>query len=160
NDPLNGSFGNLPNGQPVAPKARSKYFYPGGSIGGPIIKNKMFFWYGMQYYKQDVDNGVYEADVPTAAMRNGDFTDTAYISALNGYGITPTPGGPNYTNGMINPGAIDSNGQILMNVYPLPNIDPRTVVNGQKLGWNYINAQTRFSNMLQEHARVDYNFSD
>jgi len=160
NDPLNGSFGNLPNGQPVAPKARTKYFYPGGSISGPIVKNKLFFWYGMEYYKQDVDNGVYEADVPTAAMRNGDFTDSAYIGALNGYGITGTPGGPSYTNGTVNSGAIDPNGQILMNVYPLPNVDPRLVVNGQKLGWNYINAQTRFSNMLQERARIDYNFSD
>jgi hypothetical protein len=160
NDPLNGSFGNLPNGQPVAPKAKTKYFYPGGNISGPVIKNKMFFFYGMEYYKQDVDNGIYEADVPTAAMRNGDFTDTAYISALNGYGITGTPGGSNYTNGMVNSGAIDPNGQILMNVYPLPNIDPRTIVNGQPLKWNYINAQTRFSNMLQERGRVDYNFSD
>jgi len=160
NDPLNGSFGNLPNGQPVAPKPKTKYFYPGGNIGGPIIKNKLFFFYGMEYYKQDVDNGLYQADVPTAAMRNGDFTDTAYISALNGYGITGTPGGANYTAGMVNPGAIDPNGQRLMNVYPLPNIDPRTIVSGQPVKWNYINAQTRFSNMLQERARIDYNFSD
>ena len=160
NDPLNGSFGNLPNGQPVAPKARTKYFYPGGNISGPIIKNKLFFFYGMEYYKQDVDNGVYEAAVPTLAMRHGDFTDTAYISALNGYGISAPAGGPNYTNGVVNPGAIDPNGQILMNVYPLPNVDPRLVVNGQKLGYNYINAQTRFSNMLQERGRVDYNISD
>ncbi|HKW19613.1 MAG TPA: carboxypeptidase-like regulatory domain-containing protein [Terriglobales bacterium] len=161
NDPLNGSFGNLPNGQPVAPKARTKYFYPGGNISGPIIKNKLFFFYGMEYYKQDVNNGVYEAAVPTLAMRNGDFTDTAYISALNGSGIsTPATKGTNYTNGVVNPGAIDPNGQKLMNVYPLPNVDPRLVVNGQKLGWNYINAQTRFSNMLQERGRIDYNISD
>lgn len=160
NDPLNGSFGNLPDGQPVAPKARTKYFYPGGNLSGPIIKDKLFFFYGMEYYKQDVDNGIYEAAVPTLAMRNGDFTDTAYIGALNGFGISTPAAGPNYTNGVVNPGAIDPNGQILMNVYPLPNIDPRTVVNGQKLGWNYINAQTRFSNMLQERVRIDYNISD
>jgi hypothetical protein len=160
NDPLNGSFGNLPNGQPVAPKARTKYFYPGGNISGPIIKNKLFFFYGMEYYKQDVDNGVYEAAVPTLAMRHGDFTDTAYISALNGSAISKPAGGANYTNGVVSPGAIDPNGQALMNVYPLPNVDPRLIVNKQKLGYNYINAQTRFSNMLQERGRVDYNISD
>src|SRR5262249_15886494 len=60
-----------------------------------------------------------------------------------------------FANGGINP-----NGQILTGVYPLPNIDPTTLVNGQKLGYNYVNAQTRFSNMLQERGRVDYNFSD
>jgi len=231
NDPLNGSFGLLPNGQPVAPKARTKYFYPGGNIGGPIIKNKLFFFYGMEYYKQDVDNGVYEADVPTAAMRAGDpnaflalrsspvngngcnyFTDVqdttkpagqqwsaqrgtenCYVSDLNGYGISTVAGnmgGQTLTGGILvaNPppstlvnyvlhtfpdgstqylptgvlsnGAADPNGMILAGVYPLPNVDPTLIVNGQKLGYNYVNAQTRFSNMLQERGRIDYNFSD
>jgi hypothetical protein len=187
NDPLNGSFGNLPNGQPVAPKARTKYFYPGGNIGGPIIKNKLFFFYGMEYYKQDVDNGVYEAVVPTQNMRNGIFntlrsqpvnnggcpdtnpansavpgfpTENCYISDLNGSDIRAVPNGTYYTNGVVNAGAVDPNGLALMNVYPLNNVDPSLVVNGQKLGWNYVNAQTRFSNMLQERGRIDYNFSD
>jgi hypothetical protein len=229
NDPLNGSFGNLPNGKPVAPKAETKYFYPGGNIGGPIIKNKLFFFYGMEYYKQDVDNGVYEANVPTLAMRQGDpngfldlrsnpvngngcgyitenfdptkpavqqytgtiHTENCYISDLNGYGLTATPGAlsgydpvtgvakapptslvnyvlhtypngttENWPTGVLANGAVDPNGSILMGVYPLPNVDPTLIVNGQRLGWNYINAQTRFSNMLQERGRIDYNFSD
>jgi len=48
NDPLNGSFGNLPNGQPIAPKARTKYFYPGGDLGGRSIIKKKIFLYGME----------------------------------------------------------------------------------------------------------------
>ena len=229
NDPLNGSFGNLPNGQAVAPKARTKYFYPGGNISGPVIKDKLFFFFGMEYYKQDVDNGIYEADVPTAAMRAGDpnafnalrsnpvngngcnyitenfdptkpagqqysankHTENCYVSDLNGYGISTWAGnvgathdsngnpiGPpsslvNYVmhtypdgttqwwpTGVLANGAVTQNGQILAGVYPLPNIDPTTIVNGQELKYNYVNAQTRFSNMLQERGRVDYNFSD
>jgi len=172
-DPLNGSFGKFPNGKAIAPKAQTKYFYPGGNIGGPVVipgtnfnrnRDKMFFFYGMEYYKQDVDNGVYEASVPTAAMRNGDFSQQLngqpYISYLNGWAITGTPTGANWTNGVLNPSAIDPNGQRLMSVYPLDNVNPNLIVNGQKLGWNYVNAQTRFSNMLQERARIDYNFND
>jgi Carboxypeptidase regulatory-like domain len=250
-DPLNGSFGKFPNGKAIAPKAQTKYFYPGGNIGGPVVipgtnfnrnRDKMFFFYGMEYYKQDVDNGVYEASVPTLAMRQGDpnafnalrsnpvngngcnyitqnydptkpagqqysadkHNENCYVSDLNGWAITswagpiaaavdpvtgaPTNGGNpptnlvNYavhvypddgtivngqvfhhqdwwpTTGTLN--YIDPNGMILMNTYPLPNVDPTLTVNGQKLGWNYINAQTRFSNMLQERARIDYNFND
>jgi hypothetical protein len=230
NDPLNGSFGNLPTGQPIAPKAKTKYFYPGGNISGPIIKNKMFFFYGMEYYKQNVDNGIYEAAVPTAAMRSGDpnaflalrsnpvnnlgcgyitegfdptqpvnkqysgvkHTENCYVGDLNGYGIStsagnigpvlnPTTGLPqgppsslvNYVmhtypngvqdwwpTGVLANGAADPNGMRLAGVYPMPNVDPTLMVNGQKLGYNYINAQTRFSNMLQERARIDYNFND
>src|SRR2546423_868240 len=64
-------------------RPESKYFYPGGNIGGPLIipgtnfnhnHDKLFFFFGTEYYKQNVDNGVYHAVVPTAAMRNGDFT--------------------------------------------------------------------------------------
>ena len=42
-----------------------------------------------------------------------------------------------------------------MNTYPLPNVDP--TANG---GVNYINSQTRYSNMFQIRGRVDYNITD
>src|SRR5437588_2345998 len=64
------------------PRPETKYFYPGFQIGGPVIlphsgfnrnRDKMFFFFGTEYYKQDVDNGVYHAVVPTAAMRQGTY---------------------------------------------------------------------------------------
>lgn len=173
NDWLNSHAGNNALGQPIAPKPETKYLYPGFQIGGPVRfphsdfnrnRDKLFFFFGTEYYKQDVNNGIYHAVVPTAAMRNGDFTEQLggknYVSWLNGSSITnlPNNGGPNgnsYTNGVINPGAINPNGQILMNTYPLPNADPR-----YNQGFNYVNSQTRFSNMLQFRGRIDYNISD
>jgi hypothetical protein len=165
NDWLNNHAGFNPLGQQIAPRPETKYFYPGFQIGGPIVfpgtkfnreHNKLFFFFATEYYKQDVDNGIYRAVVPTAAMRQGDFTDTAYISKLNGYAVTGKPGGSKFTNGMINsPNLIDPNGLRLMNSYPLPNADP--IANA---GVNYINGQTRYSNMFQIRARVDYNIND
>src|SRR5690348_14015612 len=114
-------------------RPETKYFYPGGQIGGPVIlphtgfnrgRDKMFFFFGTEYYKQDVDNGVYHAVVPTAAMRQGNFaalaanppnglgcpyytlntdgkdytrhTENCYLSSLNGYAAAGFPGGPNF----------------------------------------------------------------
>ena len=66
------------------PRPEAKYFYPGAQIGGPVIlpgtnfnhnRDKLFFFAAFQYYKQDVDNGVYHAVVPSANMRNGIFND-------------------------------------------------------------------------------------
>jgi carboxypeptidase family protein len=177
NDWLYNAKGSYPNGQQVLPRPKTKYFFPGGNIGGPVLipgtnfnrnRDKMFFFYGMEYYKQDVDNGVYESVVPTLQMRQGNFTEQLngknYISFLNGYAVTglPNGGGPSgnaYSSGVINPSGsgIDPNGLVLMNTYPLPNLDPSL---SASQGFNYVNGQTRFSNMLQERARVDYNFND
>src|SRR5882724_1130864 len=75
-------------------RPETKYFYPGFQIGGPVIlphsgfnrnRDKMFFFFGTEYYKQDVDNGVYHAVVPTADMRNAIFTGLSSNPA-NGLG--------------------------------------------------------------------------
>jgi hypothetical protein len=172
-------------------RPETKYFYPGFQIGGPVIlphtgfnrgRDKMFFFFGTEYYKQDVDNGVYHAVVPSADMRQGNFaklrsnpvnsggcpdTNTAnqsvpgypyencYIHDLNGYAAAGFPTANGFTNGMLT-GTPDPNGQILMNLYPLPNQDPSKPGAG---GFNYANGQTRYSNMLQFRGRVDYNFT-
>jgi hypothetical protein len=177
NDWLYNKKGFYPNGQQILPRPETKYLYPGFQIGGPVIiphtdfnrnRDKLFFFFGTEYYKQNVDNGVYEAVVPTLAMRNGDFSQMLngkpYVSYLNGTGVNnvPSGGGPGKnlfnSNGVISsPSLIDPNGLRLMNTYPLPNLDPS--VPGSQ-GFNYVNGQTRFSNMLQFRGRVDYTISD
>ena len=166
---------NVQTGKPVAPRPETQYFYPGIQIGGPVLfphsdfnhnRDKMFFFFGVQAYRQDVDNGIYQAAVPTQAMRNGDFTATLpdpktgvakpYVSYLNGGSITNVPNANGWTNGKFT-GTPDptGTGPGLMKVYPLDNVDPR-----YSQGFNYVNAQTRYSNMIQYRGRVDYSFSD
>ncbi len=53
----------------------------GGNIGGPIVKNKTFFFYGMEYSRQRNGNGSgarFLAQVPDAAERQGVFSSTLY----------------------------------------------------------------------------------
>src|SRR5262245_61363126 len=58
------------------PLKRNQY---GGTIGGPIAKNKMFFFFGYQGTKDRRSPAATNAIVPTPAMINGDFR--AYASA-------------------------------------------------------------------------------
>lgn len=153
----------------VAPRPESTYWYPGGQIGGPVLipgtgfnknKDKLFFFFATEYYKQSIDYGTYKSDVPTAAMRKGDFSDTAYMSHLNG-GLLNAPLNTNFgTTGGVIPAAMLASkdgkyGQAMINQYPLPTVNP---VGNQ--GWNYIAAFTRDANMTQIRPRVDYSIND
>ncbi len=164
NNWLNNASGVNGAGQMLAPRAPTRYWYPGGNIGGPVYipgksfnknKDKLFFFFAAEYYKQDVDNGIYRSVVPTAQMRAGDFSNTAYIAQLNGSGASSALNSTNYPNGIIPASQIPKYGPALMNIYPLPNANP-----GQNSGNNYINNQTRFSNFEQYRPRIDYSIND
>ena len=54
----------------------------GGNVGGPVIipklyngKNKTFFFFHNSYYRQANANNSYLSSVPTAKMKNGEFTE-------------------------------------------------------------------------------------
>jgi hypothetical protein len=82
----------------------------GGSIGGPIFKNRTFFfgdYEGMRYRTQTVR----QETVPNQAMRDGDFSGFAPIHDLDG---TPFPGN------VIPPGRIDPRATAILQYYPLP----------------------------------------
>ncbi len=72
----------------------------GGTLGGPISKNKLFFFTGYQGTKTRSDPGTSLGFVPNPAMLAGDFTTFAAPACNSGRQITLR--GP-FVNNMINP---------------------------------------------------------
>jgi hypothetical protein len=126
-------------------KPSDAYYYPGANISGPVLlpgginknRDKLFFFVAFEkalQYVQDPLFDIREAVTPTAAMRTGDFSNSAYLASISGpayyASVTPcTPAGSNTslcqgTTGLINPAAIDPNGKILLNALPQPNANP------------------------------------
>ena len=55
--------------------------YFGGNIGGPIQKDKMFFFFSYLAHKTS-QGEFYSPGVPTAAMRGGDFSDLSTLDPI------------------------------------------------------------------------------
>lgn len=160
----------------------------GGAIGGPIRKNKTFFFVdGEQKYQR---RGItFTGLVPTAANRTGDFTDDPYGIARPLSGAAPTngfssiinpnvTGGPNpyfQCDGAGNPLPAAPNGSqpagVNCNKIPSNLINPiaSELINlyplpNANLGvanasYNFVNEPTRALDETKFDIRVDHNFS-
>jgi hypothetical protein len=96
-----------------------RYNQPGATFGGPILHNKLFFFFS---YQDTINPSttVTIHTVPTAAELSGNFAGFAPI-------INPSTGLP-FLNNQITPGLIDSVAQKVLAFWPAPNL-PGTVNN-------------------------------
>jgi hypothetical protein len=171
------------------PAPQTSLFYPQLQLGGPMLpgtklKDKLFFFAASELSQQHVDLLPRKSQVPAeagspgytgAGMAKGDFTDSAYLSALsnasNGWigwpvGAQPCSGkywsnacvsqvgyGSNW--GQMGSGSIDPAGAILLNAIPAANVDP-----AKHGGYNLITDFTVSEPRNQEIIKLDYAISD
>lgn len=152
------------------PQPQNKYYYPGATIGGPVLipgtrfnknRNKLFFFTGYEYFYQVLDTGLLRATVPTPGMLEGNFSPSE-IAKTGPYAASGAPPGQlnaaalaKFPGGMIPASLIDPNMVALMKLYPGANATPT-----QTEPFNYIQAETFNQNNTQWMSRVDYNISD
>jgi hypothetical protein len=139
------------------PKYRQNQF--GGTIGGPILKNHLFF-FGDVEANRIIFGETDTYTVPTALMRQGNFSEllnpsltgqsqptTLYQPGSNGSALLACNGQQN----VFCPNQINSIAQGLLNLYPLPN------ANGGKTYNNYIVNRNNLDNTVQWDGRIDWN---
>src|ERR1700728_2159999 len=149
----------------------------GGSIGGPIRRNKTFFFIDGE--QKDQREGItFTGLLPSLAMRSGDFSADPFgnpasglvianpnmVGAANPYFQCDASGNPIPANAdgsqaagtncnKIPANLINSVGQGLINIYPTPN------ANNSALGYNYVNEPVRSLNETKFDVRMDQTIS-
>ena len=145
------------------PKPDSRRDQGGFSIGGPIRKNRTFFF--ADYEKvRSISSSSYVASVPTLAERTGDFSaaanniyDPTQIDCSSGNCIRPqvgfnSSGQPIGSPNVIPQNEIDPIGQGVLNLYPKPNLP------GEFDNYNF--STTATSPDYQFDIKVDHQIND
>ena len=114
-------------------KGQFSQYQPGGTLGGPIKKDKLFFFVDYQGTRASIGAATGLVNVPTAAERDGEVDPTTLTGFVNGaywanilsqrLGTTVTPGEPYSTvfpNGVIPQAAWSNPSKIILPLYPLP----------------------------------------
>jgi hypothetical protein len=123
----------------------------GGTIGGPIMKDKLFFFFGTQITKNHIVPLNNDVIVPTAEVRAGDFT--RIMSAACRGGTARTLGAP-FVNNRIDPSQYHPISVAIMNM--VPTADPAYDKDGCG---RYLLALPNDSTDQQYVSRVDYQLS-
>jgi len=151
--------GTLPNGGKDKLR-RNDYFY---SLGGPIKRDKLFFFWSEEWNKE-IRGSTRSACVPTAAELGGDFSHDFPLTGADptlaaSYGTDQCGGTmphlPNSTAAMLHVPALSPAGSLIAQLYPTPNVVPSAGTGGKN--W----FQSLGSNVYwrQENIRADWNLS-
>jgi hypothetical protein len=140
---------NFFNNRSGVKKGHFVYNQFGGRIGGPLIRNKAFFFFNYEALRNV--RGFFETGrTPTEAERAGRFTEQIYDpltgTAANNYTRSPFP------NNTIPQSRMDPVALKLLPFWPAPNATPSG-------GNNFISNQPNTDSVSQYNIRIDYNLT-
>lgn len=120
----------------------------GGTVSGPLQRDKTFFFFDFDGLK-GVSATLFTSNVPTLAMRQGDFS--AFAALRNPYtGVNP------FVGNTIDPAYLSSQAlKTQAKFFPLPNFGAPTLTAG-----NYRASFTGPETHRTEEIKLDHNFTD
>ena len=135
------------------PKPESVYYLGGGGVGGPIIRDKTFFFFAAENY-HDVQSRSVSTAFPTAAERAGDFSRLTNSAGQPVTIYDPLTRQP-FPGNVIPANRINAVAAAIAGYLPLPDVD---VDNGTN---NYTRTAEIINNFQQEYTfKGEHKFND
>ncbi len=160
NDKLNATpyfFGTDPPAIPLKQPVKRNIY--GGTVGGPIVRNRLFFFGSFEGYKQDLKR-LNPFNVPNAALRMGDFSNARNSNGSLQIIYDPMTGNPDGSGRTAFPGNMIPSNRLnpialkLLTLYPLPNSGGTGAGN---LTNNYYREETRTTDRDNYDFKVNFN---
>lgn len=140
------------------PKQKYRYNTVGYQIGGPIRKDKLFFFFSNEFYRQLIPGNISQYRTPTALERTGDFSQSVDSSG-NPLQIFNPATGAQFAGNRINQASLSPSQQAtfaqiqrIISLYPLPNVAGNNTYNRQD-PLSFTHPRTEYI------GRVDYQIS-
>lgn len=156
---------NSPDPATWAPRPTEDYNNFGYTIGGPVRRNKLFFFWSQEFRRQTTPAGSFPVRVPTDQEKNsGNFSDFASVgmneplvpTALASNPLcTGCVAGKPFPNDTVPAGLISTNAQLLLQHYY-----PEAGTYNPATGANFVSSASNTTNVREELIRLDYNYSD
>jgi hypothetical protein len=125
--------------------ARQRYDNFGGSVAGPIVKNKVFFYFNLDKIVNP-QGATRFVNVPTDAMKRGDFSDPVFPVIYD-----PSNGRP-FEGNKIPSSQWDTVAANIQKDYP--------AANQPGIQSNYLYMANNVNPFIKEFGRIDYSVSD
>jgi hypothetical protein len=177
NNYFNNLQGRRADGSEIQPRSLYRYSSFGYDVGGPVYlprsvfgplggwnkdKNRLFFFWNQEFYRQLVPRNAVRIRVPTAREREGDFSQTLIdgnLVVVDPRTCRPNPQIPNasicdpFPSNKIPQDRWYQYGQAILNLYPMPNLEGDPSV-------NFISQVSHEAPRLESILRLDYRVSD
>jgi hypothetical protein len=134
-------------------KPDTAWYVPGAGFGGPIVKDKTFFWFSTEdYHNISTRNG--SLILPTQAERNGDFSAVTNSSGARITIYDPLTHLP-FANNMIPSNRINPIAQKMLSYVPLPQVNLDN-------GTTNFTSQAQIDDYFQQEytGKVEHKFTD
>ena len=139
-----------------APYRRNQF---GGSIGGPIIKNRTFFFATYSGLRQNTSRFLNNAVVPTALERIGDFSQSSGTKPKDPATGTTLATGTFFAGGIIPTARLDPVALKIINTYiPLANLDGNKWQGNVALPYNTNEYLVKIDHQINEPHRLSFTY--